>query len=59
MINEERARSEADLESVSAPIERRKTFWTEKRYNMFNYIGLVIQLTPTIIYGWMRADAQY
>jgi hypothetical protein len=46
--------------SLETPNEAKKErFWTEKRYNLFNYIGLGINLTACQILGAARSDEDY
>lgn len=55
MINEEQQQDKEFDESKV--IERKKRFWTEKRYNFFNKLGLVVNLTACFVLGCLRAKA--
>jgi len=58
MLNEEQEEQTKEFDPTK-PVERKKRFWTEKRYNTFNIIGLSINLLACTVLGCMRSKANY
>jgi hypothetical protein len=41
------------------PVERKERFWTEKKYNMLNWFGILVNVGFCVWLGWVRGKRDY